>query len=55
MMKTIHTLTITLRFDRKCTKATAIAMAKDNIHGNFYPYQHTDSHPSEFWVKSFKA
>ncbi|MER9436727.1 hypothetical protein NKJ04_17690 [Mesorhizobium sp. M0618] len=52
--KKIHEFVIRVRFDKPCTAAHAIAQVKDNIHGNFYPYQHEDHFPGEGWIKSFR-
>jgi len=49
-----HKLTISVTFDRPCTKAHAQESVTDCIHGTFYPYQpDVDTDPGEFVVRSF--
>jgi hypothetical protein len=54
MKAKIHTFTIKVRFDKKCTSAHAIREVRDNIHGNFYPMQMEDTDPGEFWVRAIR-
>ncbi|MCK5610469.1 hypothetical protein KAR91_51830 [Candidatus Pacearchaeota archaeon] len=41
----VHTFKIKIRLNKPCSRADALAIAKDNIHGDFYPYAPNDGDP----------
>lgn len=55
MQAKTHTLTITVTFDRPCSKSEARAMVADNIHGAFYPVPLREDGPEKFKVRSIKS
>lgn len=55
MKKQTHTLTLTVRFDRKCSKAHAARAARDCIHGTFYPTALEDGDPETMKVRSIRV
>lgn len=48
-----HTLTITVVFDRACTKAVALRETRNAIHSDFYTTQLADDEPEQFRVAGF--
>lgn len=54
MKERTHTLVLTVRFDKKCTKAHAAREVRDCIHGEFYPTQRDDDEPGSFRVSSIR-
>lgn len=49
-----HTFTVTVTFDRACTRATALREARDNIHGQHYCAPYEDKDPDEFRIRSVR-
>jgi hypothetical protein len=49
-----HTFQITVRFDKKCTRAFALREIRDTIYGEFYTTQREESDPGLFRVRSIR-
>ncbi len=48
-----HKFTISVTFDKPCTKEHALKSVRDCVHGDFYPYQMEDGEPGEFKIRGF--
>ena len=49
-----HEIIIRLRFNKPCTRKVALREARENIHGDFYPYPREDDEPDRMKVKGFR-
>lgn len=49
-----HHLIVTITMDRKCSRATALREARDNIHGQHYCTPYEDKDPEEFRIRSVR-
>lgn len=47
----IHTLTISVTFDKGCSASHALREVRDTIHGEFYPTQRSDDEPGSYRVR----
>ncbi len=58
-----HRVTLTVTFDKPCTRKVAVAEVRDNIHGEFYPSGAglqswewpTPGYPETFKIRSVRS
>ena len=45
-----HRVTLTVRFDRPCSRAWAVSAVRDEIHGEFYPVVYVSHFDRPGWT-----
>lgn len=54
MKSKMHTVLVTVSFDKPCSRKIALRELKDTIHGNEYCTQFDESEPGEYHVRTVR-
>lgn len=54
MKSRIHSVIVSVKFDKPVTAGSAVWLVQENIHGDFWPTAYSEDQPEKFTVRSVR-